>query len=66
MSTVGAVHPRGLAIERVVIRVGSAMVAWGERRARREDARQALYRRQAVAEHEASVRSALVRGQLLP
>ena len=66
MSTVGAVHARGFAIERVVIRVGRAMVVWGERRARREDTRQALYQRQAMAEHEASVRSALVRGQLLP
>jgi hypothetical protein len=66
VSTIGAVPSHGFAIERVVIRVGRAMVVWGERRARREDARQALYRRQAAVEHEASMRSALVRSQLLP
>lgn len=66
MSAVGAVPTRGFGRERAAIRIGRALVSWGERRERLEAERQALYRRQAAAEEQATVRVAAVRGQLLP
>jgi hypothetical protein len=42
------------------------LVSWGERRERLEAERQALYRRQAEVEEQAAVRTAALRGQLLP
>ncbi len=66
MSTTGAVLTRGFARERAAIRVGRALVAWGERRQRLEAERQSLYRRQGAVQEQAAVRAAAVRGQLLP
>lgn len=66
MSTIGAVNGRGLVLERTVIRVGRALVTWGEHRERLEQERQALYRRQEDADRRASARAAAVRSQLLP
>lgn len=66
MSTIGTVQAHGFALERGVIRLGRALVVWGERRERIERERQELYRRQAEADRYASTRSAAVRSQLLP
>jgi hypothetical protein len=67
MSTIGAVgSARGFSVERAVVRVGRALVAWGERREQAEVGRQHLYRRQIEAENAAARRAAAVRGGLLP
>ena len=66
MSTIGAVPARGFGRGRAAIRIGRALVSWGERRERLEAERQALYRRQAEVEEHAAVRTPALRGQLLP
>jgi hypothetical protein len=66
MSAIGTVQARGFALERLAIRAGRAMVAWGERRERVERESQELYRRQAEADGAAGARSAAVRIQMLP
>lgn len=66
MSAIGVVPARGFAFERVVVRVGRKLIAWGERRERLEASRQDVYRRHAAAEEDRAVRAAAARSQLLP
>ena len=66
MSTIGAVGARGFGVERAVIRIGRALVSWGERREQVEDERRGLYLRQAEAQNAAAIRAATVRTGLLP
>ena len=54
MSAVGAVPTRGFGRERAAIRIGRALVSWGERRERLEVERQALYRKLSFERYSAT------------
>ena len=66
MSTVSLHDTRRFAIERTVIRVGRALVAWGERHERIDTDRRDLYRRQAAVRDRQALLEASARNQLLP
>ena len=66
MSIVSLDQGRGFSIERSVIRVGRALVAWGERRERIDHGRIDLYRRQAEAREQQALQEAAARIHLLP
>ncbi|HWD61409.1 MAG TPA: hypothetical protein VG369_02845 [Humibacter sp.] len=66
MSTVSLHDTRRFAIERTVIRIGRALVVWGERREQIDADRSDLYRRQANVRDQQALRAAAARSQLLP